>query len=102
MRKDDTHQTIGALLLWLRKSSAFAALGFAISIFILQSSCQCMPMQSISPTPSRQAIQQSGVDREQLWVTSKVRVQSCNSPEDVVKAGWKRTHWLLGTEVEHG
>lgn len=33
-----------------------------------------------------EAIQQSGVDREQLWVTSKVRVQSCNSPEDVVKA----------------
>ena len=29
LRKDDKHQTIGALLLWLKKSSAFAAVGFA-------------------------------------------------------------------------
>ena len=48
MRKDDTHQTIGALLLWLKKSSAFAALGFAISIFILQSSCQCMRCKALA------------------------------------------------------
>ena len=50
----------------------------------------------------RQAIQQSGLDREQLWVTSKVRVQSCNSPEDVVKAGWKPGLARLGTEVDYG
>lgn len=33
-----------------------------------------------------QAIRQSGVKREELWITSKVRVQSCNTPEDVLKA----------------
>ncbi|CAK9020844.1 unnamed protein product [Durusdinium trenchii] len=33
-----------------------------------------------------EAIRQSGVKREELWITSKVRVQSCNTPEDVLKA----------------
>jgi len=33
-----------------------------------------------------EAIQQSAVDREELWITSKVRVQSCNTPDDVIKA----------------
>ena len=46
--------------------------------------------------PTSKAIQQSGVDREQLWVTSKVRVQSCNSPEDVVKAGERG--WVRGSQ----
>ena len=33
-----------------------------------------------------EAIRQSAVPREDLWVTSKVRVRACNTSEDVIKA----------------
>ncbi|CAJ1420727.1 unnamed protein product [Effrenium voratum] len=33
-----------------------------------------------------EAIRQSGVPRDELWVTSKVKVQNCYTPKDVVQA----------------